>query len=642
MEPVASVIAENIGGITKSEVSLTDGVTVLQGRNATNRTSFLQAVMAALGSTNVSLKADADRGRVELALDGETYHRTLQRTNGSVRFGGEPYLDDASVADLFAFLVESNEARRAVVRGDDLRELLMEPVDTEAIRGEINRLERERDQLDDEIDERESLKGDLPSLESEKQRLTDDIDAKRAELAELEDDIEQADADVEETREEKREVESRLADLRDLRSNLEEVRADIDLEEQSIESLRSERADLRERSESLPDATANEHEQLDRKIARLRDEKDDLESTIGTLQDVIQFNEEVLNGEESGVAAEIRSAEASGDAITDELVADRDVVCWTCGSDVSSDRIEDTVADLRAVRTEYRSEVQDIKDEIEDLRAVKREREEQRRERERVSEQLRDVEDELSEREAQLADLRGRRDELREDVEAVETEVEELEAEDVSRVLELHKQANQVEFELGRLESELDDVTDRLARVEDRVAELPDLRDERESLQAALEDQRTRVDQLERDAVEQFNERMDELLELLGYENLERVWIERVKQSTGGRRDAPETAFKLHVVRSTETGTAYEDTVDHLSESEREVIGLTFALAGYLTHDLHETVPVMLLDSLEAVDSERIADLVTYFAEYAPYLLVALLPEDAAALPEEYDRLEEI
>jgi len=28
-----------------------------------------------------------------------------------------------------------------------------------------------------------------------------------------------------------------------------------------------------------------------------------------------------------------------------------------------------------------------------------------------------------------------------------------------------------------------------------------------------------------------------------------------------------------------------------LSESEREVTGLVFALAGYLVHDVHETVP---------------------------------------------------
>jgi uncharacterized protein YhaN len=83
----------------------------------------------------------------------------------------------------------------------------------------------------------------------------------------------------------------------------------------------------------------------------------------------------------------------------------------------------------------------------------------------------------------------------------------------------------------------------------------------------------------------------------------------------------------------------YEDTVDHLSESEREVTGLIVALAGYVAHDVYETVPMILLDSVEAIDASRIARLVKYIAETVPYLIVALLPEDAAALDDEYARL---
>ena len=95
-------------------------------------------------------------------------------------------------------------------------------------------------------------------------------------------------------------------------------------------------------------------------------------------------------------------------------------------------------------------------------------------------------------------------------------------------------------------------------------------------------------------------------------------------------------------MRTTDNGTAYEDTIDHLSESEREVTGLIFALAGYLVHDLHETVPFMLLDSLEAIDSNRIAALVEYFSDHADFLVVALLPEDAQALDDEFTRVRSI
>ncbi|GAA0237927.1 hypothetical protein GCM10009000_061810 [Halobacterium noricense] len=92
--------------------------------------------MAALGSEQASIKGDADEGSVELTVGDETYTRTLTRRNGAIVTSGDPYLDDPELTDPFSFLLESNEARRAVARGDDLRNLIMRPVDIKAIQAE--------------------------------------------------------------------------------------------------------------------------------------------------------------------------------------------------------------------------------------------------------------------------------------------------------------------------------------------------------------------------------------------------------------------------------------------------------------------------------------------------------------------------
>lgn len=84
------VSVENIGGIDDTTVELGPGISVLTGRNATNRTSFLRSVMAALGSDNVALKGDADEGSVELTTDSEQFVRTLSRRQGTVVFDGNP------------------------------------------------------------------------------------------------------------------------------------------------------------------------------------------------------------------------------------------------------------------------------------------------------------------------------------------------------------------------------------------------------------------------------------------------------------------------------------------------------------------------------------------------------------------------
>jgi uncharacterized protein YhaN len=224
--------------------------------------------------------------------------------------------------------------------------------------------------------------------------------------------------------------------------------------------------------------------------------------------------------------------------------------------------------------------------------------------------------------------------------------VSQLRTAEFDEVLDLHTEANELELKLDRLESERDEVTEEITEIESEIRRDDELAAEREDVVEELIDLRSRIDRLEAEATDQFNEKMADLLDSLGYGNIERIWLERTDTPSDPVRDSDESVtgstFTLHVVRSTEGGTVYEDTVDHLSESEREVTGLVFALAGYLVHDVYEDVPFMLLDSLEAIDSERIASLIEYFAEFPTYLVVALLPEDAQALPDRYNRISDI
>ncbi len=88
---------------------------------------------------------------------------------------GEPYLEDSTLADLFAFLLESNGARRAVVTEADLRDIIMRPVDTDEIQADIDRLLDERQQVSNELEELEDLKRQLPKLEEQRTQLQSEI-----------------------------------------------------------------------------------------------------------------------------------------------------------------------------------------------------------------------------------------------------------------------------------------------------------------------------------------------------------------------------------------------------------------------------------------------------------------------------------
>jgi chromosome segregation ATPase len=633
----AILSVHKIGGIDSAEVALQPGVTILSGRNATNRTSLLQAIMAALGSDHATLKADAEEGHAELELDGETYRRELQRSGGTIVTDGDPYLEDAELADLFAFLLESNEARRAISRGADPRELIMRPVDTAAIQSEIRDRERQKRDLEEQLDELDKLEKRLPELERERERVADEIESLRGDLEEAKTDLEETSIDISSHAEERSKLESRLEELQETRSSLERERDRIESERESIEALEEERAAVQEQLDELPTSETRDIDRLEIEIGTLQEERSELSEEISRLQTIIQFNQQLLESANGSVT----DAGRDDDPLTAQLVEDSETLsCWTCGSSVAREQIEATIEQLRETRQERLEERSRISADLDDRRETLSDIEESKAEYQQTRQRLESIRAEIEKRTDTLESLQERREELANEVEDLERTIDDLEADEHGDVLARHRTANQLEFDLERAEGERDEIDEEIQSIEDRLERRDEIETNHETITDELVELRTRINQIETDAVEAFNEHMDELLEMLEYENLDRIWIDRTSEDRSENRGRlSDASFDIKVVRTTAGGSVYEDTVDHLSESEREVTGLVFALAGYLVHDVHETVPFVLLDSLEAIDAERIAVLVEYFKSHVPYLVVALLEEDARAIDVEHEQI---
>ncbi|PHQ46758.1 chromosome segregation protein SMC [Halorubrum sp. C3] len=630
---------ENIGGIDEASVTLSGGVSILTGRNATNRTSFLQALMAGLGSRQSSLKGDAEEGAVTLELGDETYTRTLQRRGDSISFGGDPYLDDPELADLFAFLLEDNEARRAVARGDDLREIIMRPIDTDSIDAEIRECKRERNELESQIEQLDNLERDLPDLEADRREKATELEETGEELEAVREQLDELDAGIEESQTRKQEMEEAFQRVRGARSELDDLEFDLETERSTLSELNAEREELRETVDGAEEPDENA-DRLAGRIDELRRRKRSLDDDINELGSVISFNEDMVGDSEIDLDVD---EGMDGDDPTAALAAGDRTVCWTCGSEVETDQIEATLGRLRELRADKLDERNELRAEIQELTDRQSSIREAQREIERARERLETVETEIESTESRIVDLEERIASKKTEIEELEAEAESIDVDGYDEALELHREANSIELRIERLEDEIDEIDEEIDDREAAIERREDLKAEREEIAERLTELRTRVDHIEETAVEEFNEHMQSVLDILEYENLDRIWIERRETEVHeGRRKVTRTRFDLHIVRTSSDGTAYEDTVDHLSESEREVTGLVFALAGYLVHDVYERVPFVLLDSLEAIDSERIARVVNYFRTYADYLVAALLPEDATALSDEYDYIEQI
>ena len=615
----ATITVRNVGGIDDCELTLSPGVTILTGRNATGRTSLLSALASALGGSAGRLKTGAQRGSVELAFDGERYRRTFMRTDEGVTVDGSG-LADGDLVDTFACLLAENPARRAVERGGDLRPIVMAPVDTGAVEAEIERCETALDDVCDRLEEIDRKTERLPALRERAAELRMELEAIEDDLAAARAAVESDDRDAD-LAEDAATLLDALESHREQRSRLVEKRR---VQRRSIEALAEERDEIESRLDDQ-DPPAADLASVESSIEELQARERSLSRTIEELTTIVEFNDDLLDG---SVPASLAADEAT------ESADDEGLRCWTCGNAVAESTLSDRLSELRTVVERKRAERTRVEADLADLRDR----------RERLTERRREYDDLRERAEAVAAELDRRRDRvatLEDEIEGVEAEIEALESElaetpvEDGDTLDQYQRVSDLEYRRGRVEGELGDVEAEIDRLEDLAAERERLADRRQDLEAERERLRTRIVDRERAAVETFNERVDEVLALLDYDDVERVWIER---TVADGEPARASSFDLHVERAGPDGT-YADGVETLSESERAVIGLLVALPGYLVHDVADAVPFVLLDSLEAIDADRIAALVDYFADHAPYLVVALLPGDAAALPEGYDRV---
>jgi DNA repair exonuclease SbcCD ATPase subunit len=364
---------------------------------------------------------------------------------------------------------------------------------------------------------------------------------------------------------------------------------------------------------------------------RLEREKRDLETFTNDLAVVLDVNTDLLQGEYEEMATQTEVTAALDPA-------SKTVECWTCGSEVRREEIRDRLDSLRDLLQEKRSRRDEIDDRLSELadRAADIERESRRRDQ--LETDLADVEAELDFRRDRVGELQDSIDELESDLQALEEAIETADAGGESRDESPYRRLSELEYERGRLAEERSAIESDIAEIERLVEEeRPAVVTRIETVTEEIESLRGRVASIERDVIETFDEHMNELLDRLHYRNVERVWLERRHGEESGTDEASE--FVLHVVRQGPAGTVYEDTVETLSESERELIGIVIALSGYLVHDVGERIPFVLLDSVEAIDAERLSTILEYLGEHVTFLLAAVLPEEAAALPAEYTRV---
>lgn len=560
----------NIAGIRHGEAHIEPGVNAVRASNWQGKSSFLAGIKTAFG-TAMPLTEGQTAGGVDLQTEDGEITIELERTHDTVSRAGQPYLADEYdrvCAELFAFLDEDNHIRQAVRAGENLEDLLTQPLDFENIDEQIADLRAEREQVERELERAGQAADRLPQLQQRVTSLESDLEELRAER----DELEETPASESDAREE----------LSDLRAERDQVETKIERLESTAERVRETLSETRDELESL---TVPSDDDIDKELERLRSDLRDIERDMELLQSVYEANKRVLDEGRVELLTEV----------SHDMLADS-VTCWLCGDDATREDIEaqlaaldDRIADLRSGAGESRERVDELEGKRDELKGARR------RESDLID-RIADLESRLAETEDDLETARERRATLESRTEELAADVDSTE----DHITDLESDIKYTEAELAEARGELEE-TEALAEQRDM------LEGEYDSLTDEITDLRNRKETVKRRTREAFSSALDDLLEQF---------------DTGFETARLSSTFDLVVARE-----GREAQLDALSEGERELLGFVAALAGHEAFSVGERVPVMLLDGLGGLASDNLQILVEYLAERTEYLVLTAYPE---------------
>lgn len=587
---------ENIGGIEHEELSITAGPTFIQGPNAANKTSFLRGLLFALGSTSVPIRSGTDEARAVLSSGDKRVERIARRTDTGIETTGEAWIsddDDITLLERFAGLLETNSLRSAVARNEDVESLLKEPMKIEALEAERSKMMARKRELTNEIEAVGDVENRLEDRKRELAKKSDRLDELESTLETLydEQDTTETDGALQELRDERA----------DLRSDEAECEAQIDQLEAAIDRLEEQKAETEDELEEARAAVEEtDIESLKQRRESTRAELDDVTERLDVLQSVLTANREMVDSEFTGALG--RDSGLMGDEVT----------CWACGRSAPTEDLEETIEDLTALVKEEKRRKREREPEIEEL--TERIEQVQRAERDiqRLVTEKQDVEQKLSSRRDSLDERRDQLEEIRDRLSELDDEITERAADQRSEQSELTDEIEETRVEIETLRRDITRLEETCDSLRETRTDLERKREEVDEISEEITALTDRIENLENELRTVFNETMDELLDTLEFERVERVWLDG--------------EFELVVAREID-GQTRSDTIEHLAESEREMIGLVLALAGFVTYDVDEVTPVLVLDSLGAFDAERTRRLVDYFADETDYLVATVHPE---------------
>jgi len=584
----------NIAGIQAADVTLKDGLNVVQASNFMGKSSFMSAIQTVMGTSDLyglshPLTEGADEGRVALDTEEDSYEVRLNRTDsGTITRHGTPVLSDETdrvCGRLFAFLGENNPIRARVRNNEDLTPLLQAPLDIENIDEQIATLKQQRAATERQLQEAEQAASNIPSV-------TEAINTLESELKELR---EKRDELAERAREESSEDTTTSDEIADCRNRLQTAEQTVSRVENQIERTKER---LEAKRQELADIDIPDEPAVSSDITQKEAQVETLDLQIDLLEGLHRANQRVLEEDEIELVSSVERG----------LVED-EIGCWICGESTTKETIEATLESMTERLQSLREKRTSLREEIQTIEARQRERNQQQRRKAELEETIGGLNADLDELESDHQQAVAR-------TERVAEELEDLREAVVEEETEVNEALTDVKADIRHRETELAEQRSRLETLEEQRSSAEVLTAKKEELDSEIEALRNRKTEKQWELKEQFDTAMTEAIDRFapGFDGA-RLNIKRDQENEI-------EAFELIIARD-----GRETEIGNLSEGEQELVGILVALAGHRTFNVDDRVPLVFLDGIGQLSAKNLRLLTEYLEATSQLLVTTAYPE---------------
>jgi DNA repair exonuclease SbcCD ATPase subunit len=583
------IMLENIGGITKPmNFTLKQGINIIRAPNAVGKSSFIHGLHSIILNENLLrnhtefLNDFSSYGKVEFNDGNQTIFRTLRPGREGLNVVGDAFHTDGYRASLLCIATPENEFIDTVLKGKPLDSFFEEFSEAKYYQSLIEWCKDSDREVRIELNKNLDVVNRLKSIQTENEKLKvqlENLEKERAKIKPQFDVIkkEQWDKKLEE-------LGKRRERKTALYARIEELKYQAELKEKEIPKLNKET----ERLEDEISQFNKKHPDIDREIDKLTDKIIELKKLQNQIDDEISTSELHLQHAEQG----------EGD------------ICTECGRTWSSDQRRDRISKLRREMTDKRKELNSVESQMKDADI---EKESLIEDRDRVlldmNRELKDKYGTLTQYERDIKAWKKELEEKLEDMKDFDEKIKELEKDINPRTRDLMRKFGEVEGEIGKLENYIKIYRQELAGLSESQKTVYILQSKADFLRRSITYLTERIKQLKDEVRYNFNKRIIEVYDILGFKDFEKIEIDDM--------------FRLIVKRKFKDIIKTQE-LNRLSTSERTAIGIIVMLAGkevYLPD-----FPFFVIDEwTNALDSKRFEKFVDYLQKNVPYVIVTAL-----------------